>query len=74
MEPLEDRLNKLRRSFFQKATFQDNPLICELIEDFFNYSIFVHKHKFKSILDDIGIEILIEIIRTKRALTFESLP
>ena len=67
MEPLEDRLDKLRKEFFRKATSQDNPLICELIEDFFNYSIFIHSHKFKSILDNIGIDYLMEDIRKKRA-------
>jgi hypothetical protein len=73
MEPLEDRLHKLRNQYFLKATFQDNPLIVELIEDYFNYSLFSHKHKFDSILDDINVQTLITIIRTKRMVASSNL-
>ncbi len=68
MEPLEDRLHKLRNQYFLKATFQDNPLIVELIEDYFKYTIFSHTQKFDSTLDDINMQTLMAIIRTKRLL------
>jgi hypothetical protein len=62
IERIETRLENLRKVYFRKAAAHKNPLISEIIADHFNYTIFSQKKRFDSLLDNLDLDFLMDLM------------
>ena len=62
IERIETRLENLRKVYFRKAAAHKKPLIAETILDHFKYTIFSQKKRFDSLLDNLDLDFLMELM------------